>query len=160
MNPIEISKTSWHCKFIDFMGRDLYRVDNTCAYIRTFGFAVLLLAFFASLCFLLAFSATYGVIVSAIFMYNIEISMEVLNMAINALPTPFNFIFALITVISGFVLAAGLLLLLIGTVIMGADVTKSTFRKHCAEKIQESTTYQIASAWHSKICRPIKVADE
>lgn len=160
MNPIEISKSSWHRKFIDFMGRDLYRVNNTCTYIRSFGFAVLLLAFFTTLSFSLAYTATYGTIVSAIFMYHTEISLDVLKMAIHALPFPMSAVFALICIITGFATGAVLLLLVVGTLIMGADVTKSTFHKHCVEKIQDSSTYQIASAWHSKICRPIKVADE
>lgn len=83
MNPI--TNDSWHWRFLKLMGRHVGYDANTCSYIRALGFAFLLLSFFATIWFTVAFTMTMGLIVSGIFMYEGGISVEVFKLAVKAL---------------------------------------------------------------------------
>lgn len=128
------------------MGRHVGYDANTCSYIRALGFAFLLLSFFATIWFTVAFTMTMGLIVSGIFMYEGGISVEVFKLAVQALPTPINIVFAFLTVVTGFLLVVVVIIVLFGLLVVSGEAAKDGIKRNYADKIQSTSTYQLASA--------------
>ena len=165
MQLIDITDDPWHWRFLKFMGKRnkiLYyeHLQNTCGYVRTFIQSVLFLVFLTAVVFLAGANITFNIIVGGIFAYHLGFSMQLPNMIVQSMPE----------LLGAFCMATFALLMLIlfvGAIVAGAmasalfvravfDSTQSGEIRTAREKFKATSTYQIASAWHNKICRPIK----
>lgn len=160
MQLIDITDDPWHWRFLKFMGKRnkiLYyeHLQNTCGYVRTFIQSVLFLVFLSALVFLTAANITFNIIVSGIFAYHLGFGMHLLNMIEQSMPELLGVFFKATFALLAVILAAGAIVsaLLAGAVL---DRTHSGGIRAAREKFKATSTYQIASAWHNKICRPIK----
>jgi hypothetical protein len=165
MQLIDITDDPWHWRFLKFMGKRnkiLYyeHLQNTCGYVRTFIQSVLFLVFLTAVVFLAAANITFNIIVGGIFAYHLGFFAQLPNMIVQSMPELLGAFcmatFALLAVI-----------LFVGAIVAGAMVsgllvggyfkcTRVGAIRDVREKFKSTSTYQIASAWHNKICRPIK----
>lgn len=161
MQLIDITDDPWHWRFLKFMGKRnkiLYyeHLQNTCGYVRTFIQSVLFLVFLSALVFLAAANITFNIIVSGIFAYHLGFFMRLPAMIVQSMPELLGAFF-----IATFVLL--MLILVIGAAMVSGLLVGAVFHsthsggiRAAREKFKATSAYQIASAWHNKICRPIK----
>lgn len=161
MQLIDITDDPWHWRFLKFMGKRnkiLYyeHLQNTCGYVRTFIQSVLFLVFLSALVFLAAANITFNIIVSGIFAYHLGFFTHLPNMIVQSMPELLGAFFIATFALLAVSLAVGAAVvtgLLVGEVFHS---THSGGIRAAREKFKATSTYQIASAWHNKICRPIK----
>lgn len=160
MIPIDLTDNPWHWRFIKFMRlenrfRFYFDEQNTCSYARTFMLAAFQLMIFSALAFLVPYSLVHTAIVVGIFVYTVGFSLLVIQSALHAIFILFALISAFITVVSG-AIGIGILCACILTAGNKGITAPPAFQRMRA-RFRESSSYQIAQAWHSKICRPIKL---
>ena len=162
MHHIDITDNPWHWRFLKFMGRHkkfLWQEDqqNTCSYVRELFMAAFWLAFLSAPVFTIASNFVFSVIGAGIFIYQLGFSFDSIRAFGASLPDVLR-IFMAVWISLLAIAAVGLIIALtvftVFTVFTGAQ---ADYLRKAKEKFKETSTYQIAHAWHSNICRPIKM---
>ena len=162
MLPIDVTNNPWHLRFITFMGdSDLaYFIHhhNTCSYLRAFMAAVMKLVALSLAVFLFSMSFAFGFIWTSIYLYEVGFSWHAIIAAREALEGNDVAIISFILFVSITAAAAGVaaVLGLVCLASMVLDRGRPSFVTLQVQNWHQSSAGQIVSAWHNKICRPIK----
>lgn len=154
---------AWHYRFIKFTNGEeyLWRNDmNTCSYVRLFIARALLFALLMVMALIVPYTFVQMTVTLVIFFTYGTWSTQLFWDALGSLPPGI----AIVAFLECLVLSVSAFLLAVVGVIAAWFKVKSLFSAAKSNgnipvlsAIMASSSVQIVSAWHNKICRPIKV---
>lgn len=155
---IVVDSSAWHWRFLQFMnmhGKIVARSSarNTCGYMRQFFLAVAALVGLSALVGVATYYLVVSHVLMAMWVYYCGLSYEAQVLLSYSVTMDISAALGIIAL--AYASAAGLAVCVLVVLVLCS--AQSDTAERLREQITSSSTAQIVSAWHNKICVPIKM---